>query len=291
VGAVSPARVRVEATPTAHRDAGQTGVVGVPVDLVVPVKELRLAKSRLVAAVAGLPGSDADRHRAHRDLALALARDTLRAATAAGVRRVVVVTAEPGGLLGVVPDPDPDARTSVEIVDDPGGGLNAAVRHGAAHLRRTARGRAGLVAALQADLPALRPAELDAALTCAAAAIATGAGAAFVADHTGAGTTLLVGAPGRVLRPRFGVGSAAAHAASGAVALEGAWPGLRADVDTPDDLARVRALGTGPATRAWPTAAGGRAAGDDRVNAGAAGCDARPGSLAGSCPLGQNPGT
>jgi 2-phospho-L-lactate guanylyltransferase len=267
--------------------------VGVPVDLVVPVKELHRAKSRLVAAVAGLPGSDADRHRAHRDLALALARDTLRAATAAGIRRVVVVTAEPGDLLGVVPaaPADPHARPSVEIVGDPGGGLNAAVSHGAAHLRRTARGRAGLVAALQADLPALRPAELDAALTCAAAEIAAGATAAFVADHTGTGTTLLVGAPGRVLRPRFGVGSAAAHAAAGAVALDGPWPGLRADVDTPEDLARVRALGTGPATGAWPTASGGRAAGGDRVNAAPAGCDARPGSLAGSCPLGQNPGT
>jgi len=265
-------------------------VVGVPVDLVVPVKELRLAKSRLVAAVAGLPGSDADRHRAHRDLALALARDTLRAATAAGVRRVVVVTEEPADLLGVVPE-DPDDRPTVEIVGDPGGGLNAAVGHGAAHLRRTARGRAGLVAALQADLPALLPAELDAALTRAGAAIAGGAAAAFVADHTGTGTTLLVGAPGRVLRPRFGVGSAAAHAAGGAVALDGAWPGLRADVDTPDDLDRVRALGTGPATRAWPTAATGRTAGGDRVNAAAPGGDARPGSLAGSCPLGQNPAT
>jgi 2-phospho-L-lactate guanylyltransferase len=268
-------------------------VVGVPVDLVVPVKELRLAKSRLVAAVAGLPGSDADRHRAHRDLALALARDTLRAATAAGVRRVVVVTAEPAGLLGVLPDAatGADDPPTVEIVGDPGGGLNAAVRHGAAHLRRTARGRAGLVAALQADLPALLSAELDAALTRAGVAIAGGAAAAFVADHTGTGTTLLVGAPGRVLRPRFGVGSAAAHAAAGAVALDGAWPGLRADVDTPDDLDRVRALGTGPDTRAWPTAAGGRTAGGDRVNVAATGSDARPGSLAGSCPLGQNPGT
>ncbi len=267
--------------------------MGEPVDLVVPVKELRRAKSRLVAAVAGLPGSDADRDRARRDLALALARDTLRAVTGAAIRRVVVVTAEPAGPLGVVPEgsaADADRGPTVEIVDDPGGGLNAAVRHGAEHLRRTTRGRAGLVAVLQADLPALRPAELDAALSRAAAVIAAGAGGAFVADHTGTGTTLLVGAPGRVLRPRFGVGSAAAHAAGGAVALDGAWPGLRTDVDTPDDLLRVRALGTGPVTRAWPTVSGGRADGGDRVNAGIDGCDERPGSLAGCSPLGQNPG-
>lgn len=270
-------------------------------DLVVPVKELRRAKSRLAAAVADLPGTDADRTRAHRGLALALARDTLRAATAAAVRRVVVVTAEPAGLLGVTREGTAgDATAGVEIVDDPDDGLNAAIRHGIEYLRRTARGRPGLVAVLQADLPALRPAELDAALARAAAVIAGGADAALVADHVGTGTTLLVGAPGRVLRPCFGVGSAGAHAAAGAVVLDGAWPGLRADVDTPADLARVLALGTGPATRAWPrTAPGpdgppevtpGRAQGDDRVNDGAAGAEERSGSLAGSTRLGQNPG-
>jgi 2-phospho-L-lactate guanylyltransferase len=40
--------------------------------------------------------------------------------------------------------------------------------------------------------------------------------------------------------------------------LHGDWPGLRHDVDTADDLAAVRALGTGPDTAAllaelgWP---------------------------------------
>ena len=53
---------------------GQTGAVDVLVDLVVPVKELRRAKSRLAPAVADLPGDDASREQAHRALALALAR-------------------------------------------------------------------------------------------------------------------------------------------------------------------------------------------------------------------------
>ncbi|PVZ14561.1 2-phospho-L-lactate guanylyltransferase [Actinomycetospora cinnamomea] len=214
------------------------------VDLVVPVKELRRAKSRLAPAVAGLPGSDTDREQAHRALALAMTRDTLRAARAA-VRtgRLVVVTGEPGMRLDGVG----------ETVADTGAGLNAAVRRGADHLRRTGGARRG-VAVLQADLPALRPDELDDALARAETLFATGTGAAFVADHTGTGTTLLVTAPGRVLRPRFGPGSAAAHAHAGAVALDGEWPGLRGDVDTVDDLARARTLGTGPETRAWPGA-------------------------------------
>ncbi|MEJ2860630.1 2-phospho-L-lactate guanylyltransferase [Actinomycetospora flava] len=214
----------------------------VAVDLVVPVKELRRAKSRLAPAVAGLPGDDADREQAHRALALALARDTLAAARAARrVGRLVVVTTESAERLG-------DAGEPREVVHDDGGGLNAAIHLGAAHLRRTG---SRAVAALQADLPALRPEELDEALAGAVALFATGAGAAVVADHAGTGTTLLVAAPARALRPRFGPGSARAHVRDGAVALDGDWPGLRGDVDTVEDLTRARALGTGPATADW----------------------------------------
>jgi 2-phospho-L-lactate guanylyltransferase len=87
------------------------------------------------------------------------------------------------------------------------------------------------------------------------AAIADGAPAAYVADHTGEGTTLLVlTRPGHG-GPHFGPQSARAHATAGAVALTGTWPGLRHDVDVPADLERVRALGVGPATRAWPDVA------------------------------------
>ncbi|PRC47365.1 2-phospho-L-lactate guanylyltransferase, partial [Mycobacterium sp. ITM-2017-0098] len=38
------------------------------------------------------------------------------------------------------------------------------------------------------------------------------------------------------------------HRRSGAVELTGAWPGLRSDIDTPDDLDVARDLGVGPAT-------------------------------------------
>ncbi|MCD2190298.1 2-phospho-L-lactate guanylyltransferase [Actinomycetospora soli] len=213
---------------------------GVATDLVVPVKELRHAKTRLAAASAAVP--TADPRTTHADLALALAADTLAAVLASSVRRLAVVTSEPRLTAG---DPAPvvgeDPR--VELVVDPGRGLDAAIRAGIEHLGPVP------VGVLLADLPALRPEELDAALAAARAALRH-APAAFVTDHTGDGTSLLVATPGFV--PRFGPFSAAAHAAAGAVALTGDWPGLRHDVDVPADLDEVRALGVGPATRAWP---------------------------------------
>jgi 2-phospho-L-lactate guanylyltransferase len=231
----------------------------VAVDLVVPIKELRRAKSRLVGATVDLVPAR-DRSAAHAGLALALAADTLAAVLASAVRRVAVVTADPRAAALVIPVDGGSVRRAV-VVDDPGAGLNAAVRAGVDHLRRVTDGAdevigAAPVAALLGDLPALRPAELDDALARAVAVLADGAPAAFVADHTGEGTALLVlprpGHAGPRFAPHFGVHSARAHAAAGAVALTGAWPGLRHDVDVPADLERVRALGVGPATRAWP---------------------------------------
>ena len=98
------------------------------------------------------------------------------------------------------------------------------------------------VAALSSDLPALRPAELTAALGAAAASPH-----AFVADVHGTGTTLLT-AVGTPLRPRFGAGSAQAHRDDGALALDGEWPGLLRDVDALEDLRAAVGLGVGPAT-------------------------------------------
>src|SRR5882757_1124655 len=162
-------------------------------DLVVPVKRLERAKSRLVGAADGGVGD----RRAHTDLVVALALDTITAAAAAdGVGDVVVVTSDP--MLTAV------LRTEgIRCVPEAEPGLNEAYRHGASMLGRH-------VGALQADLPALRSAEL-------AAAIAAADGKrAFCPDRQGTGTTLLLSAPGEPLDPRFGVGSAQAHRASGA---------------------------------------------------------------------------
>jgi 2-phospho-L-lactate guanylyltransferase len=207
------------------------------VDLIVPVKPLGTAKSRLRGAADHGLGEP----RAHARLALALAHDTVAAVRAAGlVRQLVVISSDPVVAAEL-------AAVGVEVVSDGAApGLNAAYVLGSELLRR--RDPAVTVGALQADLPALRADQLDAAIGAAVAAFARGATRAFVADAEGSGTTFLVAAPAAPLDPRFGAGSAAAHRASGAQPLEGDWPGLRRDVDTADDLRRAAELGLGPNT-------------------------------------------
>jgi 2-phospho-L-lactate guanylyltransferase len=198
-----------------------TGMHAAQWSVVIPVKRLRVGKSRLRAA----PADD--------ELVLAIALDTVAAARSShGVDRLVVVTGDPTVAAAT-------RGIGADVVRDPGGGLNAAIMAGAA-----AAGVAAPRAALLADLPALRGDELSAALR----AIGGTSGRGYVADHTGTGTTLLGALAGIELEPRFGRDSAAAHAATGAVALDGRWPGLRLDVDTADDLAAARRLGLGPRT-------------------------------------------
>jgi 2-phospho-L-lactate/phosphoenolpyruvate guanylyltransferase len=195
--------------------------------LVVPVKRLDLAKTRL------FPYGDEMR----RALALAFAQDVVAAALACPmVARVLVVTDDPVAcavLSGL------GARVTG---DEPGAGLNPALAHGAG-LLRAADPRAG-VAMLSADLPALRVGDLTAVL-----GLVPAAGRGFVADLQGEGTTLLAAGPGVALSPSYGTGSRARHAASGAVELP-AGDGLRLDVDTPDDLAAALSLGVGDVTAA-----------------------------------------
>jgi 2-phospho-L-lactate guanylyltransferase len=205
------------------------GYVRREVDLVVPVKTLDRAKTRLVGAADCGVGEPT----AHAALALALALDTISAAVKVA-RNVVAVTSDPAVVaelraLGVESVPGPD-------------GLNPALRHAAALLR--SRDPQSVVGALQADLPALHPNELGLALDAAAGR------RAFCPDRQGTGTTLLLSAPGADLAPQFGVGSANAHAASGAIALLGPWLSLRTDVDTTEDLREAATLGLGYRTAA-----------------------------------------
>ncbi|MER6128570.1 2-phospho-L-lactate guanylyltransferase [Streptomyces sp. NPDC001795] len=198
--------------------------------VVVPLKALARAKSRLSDTAA-----DALRPR----LALAFAQDTVAAALAcAAVRDVAVVTDDP--LAG-----DEMAALGARVVpDEPAGGLNAALTHAAAVVRRTGPGAA--VAALNADLPALRPMELARVLDAAAEFPR-----AFLPDAAGIGTTLLAAGPGRELLPAFGADSRVRHRASGAVELAlDAVDSVRQDVDTGDDLRAALTLGVGPRTAA-----------------------------------------
>ena len=198
--------------------------------VVVPVKRLALAKSRLASY-----GDDL-----RTTLALAFAADVVTAALACPlVSRVLVVT-----------DDERAARALGElgarvVPDDPDAGLNPALSHGAALLRSDdpTPDRLG-VATVSSDLPAAGAADLAEAL-----ALVGPGRRGFVADLAGTGTTLLAAGTGAQLRPSYGPGSAARHAASGAVALD-APVALRRDVDTPDDLRAALRLGVGPHTRA-----------------------------------------
>ncbi|WP_328319847.1 2-phospho-L-lactate guanylyltransferase [Streptomyces sp. NBC_00388] len=196
--------------------------------LVVPLKPLALAKSRLAPAA-----SDAVRP----GLALAFAQDTVAAALAcSAVRDVAVVTSDALAAAEL-------AALGARIVPDTAaGGLNPALAHGARAVRALRPGAA--VAALNADLPALRPAELRRVLERAAEFPR-----AFLTDAAGIGTTLLTARADTELRPAFGGLSRARHTASGAVEiLLGGVGSVRQDVDTGDDLLAAAALGLGPYT-------------------------------------------
>ena len=197
-----------------------------PWTLVIPVKRTAIAKSRLAPAY--------PQHRP--ELARAFAVDTTAAALLSPlVQTVLVVTDD--ALVGA----DVTAAGARVVPDLPAAGLNEALAHGATVAAAEFPGTG--VAALSADLPALRPAELTAVLAACTAA------RSFVVDEPGTGTTLLAAAAGVPLGPRFGVGSALAHQASGAVPIE--LPGIesvRRDVDTAADLAHAVQLGVGPAT-------------------------------------------
>ncbi|MEV6960808.1 2-phospho-L-lactate guanylyltransferase [Streptomyces sp. NPDC051207] len=198
--------------------------------LVIPLKSLAHAKSRL---------SDTAGEGLRPGLALAFAQDTVAAALACpAVRDVAVVTddARAGRELSAL-----GARI---VADEPGTGLNAALAHAAAVVRATRR--ESPLAALNADLPALRPAELARVLEAAAEFPR-----AFLPDAAAMGTTLLTAAQGRELRPAFGTDSRSRHRASGAVELPlDAVDSVRQDVDTGDDLRAALALGVGSHTAA-----------------------------------------
>lgn len=191
----------------------------------VPVKPPAIGKSRLVGLPDGL----------RRELATAFALDTVSAALdTPGVAAVLAVTDDAAlsrelGALGCA-----------SVPDGAGGDLNACLRLAAAEAER--RWPSLVPVAVCADLPALRPAELQSALD----ALPTDT-ASFVADASGAGTTMYA-APRSSFEPRFGSGSSAAHLRAGAVPVTGELTTLRQDVDDLDDLRRVLELGVGQHT-------------------------------------------
>jgi 2-phospho-L-lactate/phosphoenolpyruvate guanylyltransferase len=191
--------------------------------VLIPLKALPAAKSRLAQSL--LPHQ-------HVEVVEAIRADTIAAALDAQLVARVVVVADVAAL--------PHAPGVVTIVQT-APGLNSGLAEVWAQAACEWPGDG--IASLVGDLPALQPMELDAALTEASEHPRS-----FVPDAAGVGTTLLAARPGVDLAPEYGVGSAARHRAS-AVELA-AGPGLRADVDTAEELEQARKIGVGRHTRA-----------------------------------------
>lgn len=199
--------------------------------VVVPVKALRSAKSRLSG---GAPASA--------PLAAAFLLDTLAAIRGTeSVHEVLLASGDPEvAALG--------ASVGAATIDDAGHeGINAAARWAARQRVQT-----GGVAIVVSDLPCLTPAALDCALS-----LASGHRTAFLGDLDGTGTTMWFAAAGTPLRPAFGVRSRAVHLAAGDADLVALNPAeadvlapARRDVDTDRALEHARILGLGPASRA-----------------------------------------
>lgn len=198
---------------------------------VVALKATAHAKSRL--------GSLPDPLR--RRLAWTMAVDTLTAVSAVAMR-MVVVSDQPGLATALKA-----YGLAVPVLAESGQrGLNAALAHGAEHLR--ADGPVPVFACV-GDLPALAAASLRQVLRTASSLPRC-----YLADASGIGTTMLCSTT-EALDPRFQGRSAAAHHASGAVPLSdellgGPVPDARRDVDSEVDLDDAFRLGLGRMTAA-----------------------------------------
>jgi 2-phospho-L-lactate guanylyltransferase len=189
--------------------------------LLVPVKSLSLAKSRLSVTEAT----------EREPLMRAFALDAIAAAARSpAVGQVHVVTDDEGF----------DVEGTQRLPDEGAGDLNRALHHASRRVRLVDPDLA--VAAMCADLPSLRTEDLTDALSAGLTS------RWFVADAAGTGTTLLAAGPGVELEPHFGAGSALRHEESGAMPVRAELSSLRRDVDTEEDLAAARELGVGEHT-------------------------------------------
>jgi 2-phospho-L-lactate/phosphoenolpyruvate guanylyltransferase len=202
--------------------------------LVIPVKPLHVAKSRLV----GFTGP----RRA--ELALALAVDTVTAAIASPAVVTVIVVTDDAVVTNLV-----HSLNAIALPDTPAAGLNSALHHGAMTAIRGAP-----IGALVGDLPALRTVELTRLLRAAAEHPTS-----YLADTAGNGTTVYLAREPQLFSPAFGPDSAHRHATTGATPLAlvmepDSVASVRRDVDTVEDLRLAAALGVGPRTAAFEPA-------------------------------------
>lgn len=201
--------------------------------VLLPLKQLFVAKSRLADLPPELRAS----------LALAMAVDTAEAALRCPLVTAVRVTCNDELAAAALAEVG-----CVVVADHHEGELNTGLAVLASQVRAVEPGAA--VAALTADLPALRPADLTQVLRAAGRHPR-----AYVSDAGGSGTTLLTARSGEPLRPAYGLGSSQRHRLSGAAPLRDISVRARRDVDTLDDLRIVAGLGVGRRTMAWLSSA------------------------------------
>ena len=191
--------------------------------VIIPVKALHAAKSRMSAAI---PPAE---------LAFAFFEDTLAA---------VVSCPDVSEVLVATQDARIEARAREEgcrvVRDGQHPGINAAVAWAAGHARASDR-----LAVVVSDLPCLTPGALTSVLDAAARHPT-----AFLADADGTGTAMWFGTDGTTLTTHFGADSRAAHRAAGAVELVeaqpasvGVWAGARRAVAKPARLYPAKEAG------------------------------------------------
>ena len=199
---------------------------------VLPIKRFARAKQRLRSAVDGA---------AREALAEAMAADVLEVVSRITlIERVIVVTSEP-----TVAEAATEAGAHV-VADPDEAGQSAAAALGVRAATRELGAQRALL--LPGDTPGLSVREVEALLARAEPVV-------VVPDRHGTGTNALLLAPPGAIVPSFGPGSRARHeAAADAAGLKRATmslPSLTHDVDTPEDLAALRARGgLGPRTTA-----------------------------------------
>ena len=215
--------------------SGSRADAGSDVGLIVAVKRLTAAKTRLAPVFSA---------QTRENVVLAMLVDTLTAAARVGsVGRITVITPDDAAAAAA-------AELGADVLSDPTpAGHPDPLNNAIAAAERVVTESISNVVVLQGDLPAMQAQELAEAI-----AAARHHERSFVADRIGTGTAALC-AFGSALAPRFGPDSSARHRRSGAIELTGAWPGLRCDIDTPEDLAVARRLGVGPATSRAVTSA------------------------------------
>jgi 2-phospho-L-lactate guanylyltransferase len=206
--------------------------------VVVPVKRFELAKQRLSPAV-----SVEQRMSLMRDMAETVLRELAASTSHDGV---LVVSGEES-LRPLA------AQLSFDYLDDPGGGLNAAI---AAAIARAMRDDCKDIAIVHADLPLFTAREFD---RLAAAHLAgPKRKMTIVQDRWNDGTTIRFCRPADAVPPLYGPGSARRHrgfAIERGLAVEDSPSAtLSVDCDTPEDLRHIASLKGAATVPAFSTA-------------------------------------